>query len=165
MMERVFSARYDRIARLPGHDFRFHKHGRDGSGKADACATGLPDHAVWGTLVELDAGELATLDRYEPGYDRSVLEVEVPEGGNRRQAHVYVARPAVVDPAMVPFVWYREMVVTGGAARGLPDEYVARIAAMPARTDPKPLSHRGRGGSGVEEYGKRPPAMCRVDVD
>lgn len=144
LIERVPSARYDRIARLSGHDLRFHKHGKDGSGKADAYATGSSDHAVWGTLVEVPAGDWATLDGHEPGYDRLVVEVELPGAGTRCRAHTYVAQPAVIDSSMMPFVWYREMVVGGGIARGLPDHYLARIAAVPARSDPRSPTDRGK---------------------
>lgn len=143
LFERVSSARFNRIARLSGHDFRFHKQGRDGSGKADAYPTGSPDHAVWGALVELEAAQLAILDRYEPGYQRLTLEVEPVGEGNRRRAQVYVAQPAVVDPATVPFARYRDMVVAGGTARGLPNDYLARIAAMPARVDRDSAFNRG----------------------
>lgn len=133
LRERIGSAPFDRIARLTGHELRFHKRGRDGSGKADAYATGSPDHAVWGALVELDTRQLATLDRHEPGYGRLVVEVELSEDDLRSPAHVYIAHPAAVDPSAVPFTWYREMVVAGGAARGLPNHYLARIAAIPAQ--------------------------------
>ena len=135
LLGRVATARYDRIARLPGHDFRFHKRGRDASGKADAFPTGSQSDAVWGVLVGLNETELSTLDNFEPGYDRLVLEVELPADGSMCRASVYIAQPAAVDASLLPFSWYRQLVVAGGAARGLPDEYLARIAAMPVGSD------------------------------
>jgi len=131
---RITPVSYNRIARLPGHDFRFHKHGQDDSGKADAFATGSPDDAVWGVLVEVDAPRLATLDRYEPGYDRVLLEVEIPEDGSRCFAQTYVAQPTVIDRAMLPFAWYRRLIIAGGAARGL-----ARLVSGRDRQDAWPL--------------------------
>ncbi len=137
LLHRVPSARFGRVARLPEHDFRFHKRGRDGSGKANAYPTGSPEDVVWGVLVELDAVGLTSLDPYEPEYDRRVLEVEASDG-TPHQAYVYVAQRAAVDPSLLPFRWYRQMVVGGGAARGLPDRYLHRIAAQTARPGPQP---------------------------
>jgi hypothetical protein len=134
-LERIGTSRYGLIARLSGHDFRFHKIGRDGSGKADASATGESVDFVWGVLVELDGEEMATLDRFEPGYDRSLVEVAVPGQEDWCAVHTYLARPAAVDPSKLPFSWYRQLIVAGGTARGLPEEYLAGIAAMPARAD------------------------------
>jgi hypothetical protein len=133
LLERIASARYDRIACLSGHDFRFQKVGRDGSGKADAYPTGSSDDVVWGALVEVVDAELVALDRFEPGYDRREVEVELPNEGEWRRAFTYVAQPAVVDPSRLPFSWYRRLVAAGGLARGLPDEYLARIAGLSAR--------------------------------
>ena len=139
---RVASARYDSVARLSGHEFRFHKQGKDGSGKADAFWTGSPDDAVWGVLVELEAEDLAILDRFEPRYERRMIELETA-GQSNRAAHSYFARPTAVDPSVLPFAWYRRLVVEGGAARGLPDAYLAAIAALPARSGPEPLVRAG----------------------
>lgn len=135
LLERVASARYDRVARLAGHDFRFQKIGRDGSGKADAYPTGSSDDAVWGALVEVVDAELVALDQFEPGYDRREVEVELPDEGEWRRAYTYLARPAFVDSSRLPFRWYRQLVVAGGLARSLPDGYLDRIAALPARVN------------------------------
>ena len=57
---------------LPGHSLRFHKAGRDGSGKCDAFLTGNPRDRVMGALFELCPEQKPDLDRVEGlgrGYD------------------------------------------------------------------------------------------------
>ena len=103
---RAPSARYGSIARLSGHEFRFHKQGRDGSGKANAYRTGSSVDAVWGVLVELEAGDMAILDRFEPRYERVLVDVETTDQ-HTRPALSYFARPHAIDPAVLPFAWYR----------------------------------------------------------
>lgn len=134
LLERVPSARFDGIARLPGYTLRFHKIGRDGSGKADAYATGKDDDVVWGALVRLPGEDWSLLDGYEPGYDRLVVNVEVSDSATPMPVATYVARPESIDPARKPFTWYRQLIVEGGAARGLPAAYLRRIAGRPAST-------------------------------
>ena len=44
-------------ARLPGYTLRWHKLGRDGSGKCDIEPSNAPRAAVWGVLYEIDSAE------------------------------------------------------------------------------------------------------------
>ena len=131
LLHRIPAARYEGIARLSGHVLRFHKIGRDGSGKADAPATGRVDDVVWGALVRLTDEDLARLDAFEPGYNRRTVRVEASPEEIPREVVTYLARPESIDPARRPFGWYRDLVVDGGRARGLPLRYLNAIADLP----------------------------------
>ncbi|MDE0661113.1 MAG: gamma-glutamylcyclotransferase [Gammaproteobacteria bacterium] len=121
-------------ARLPGYALRWHKLGRDGSGKCDIEPSDPPDTAVWGVLYEINRAERDSLDAVEGlgvGYDEHMVRVET--GTVVREAVAYKARPDKLDPALRPLAWYKAHVLRGATEHGLPAEYVLRIAAVPVR--------------------------------
>lgn len=120
---------------LTGYRLRFHKRGRDGSGKCNVVATDDPGDAVHGRLFRVPAAGLDALDRCEGrGYLRERLTVE--HAGGATQAVLYVARPDWIDEALAPFDWYHRYVLEGAREAGLPAAYRAAIAAVAARPDP-----------------------------
>ena len=134
LRQRAPSARPVAVARLPGHVLRWHKLGRDGSGKCDACAAAArPEDAVWGVLFDIDEADKPGLDAAEGlgiGYDERMVHVETEAG--RRCALTYQARPDRIDPRLRPRAWYKAYVLAGAREHGLPAAYVARLAAAPA---------------------------------
>ena len=121
-------------ARLPGYALRWHKLGRDGSGKCDIEASDAPGTAVWGVLYEINRAEKDVLDAVEGlgvGYDEHAVRVDT--GTVVREAVTYKARPDKIDAALRPLAWYTAHVLRGATEHGLPDEYVRRIAAVPVR--------------------------------
>ena len=119
-------------ARLPEYTLRWHKLGRDGSGKCDIEPSDVPNAAVWGVLYEIDRAERHGLDTVEGlgvGYDERTVRVETDTVV--RQAVTYKARPDKIDPALRPLDWYKEHVLRGATEHGLPDEYVRRIGEVP----------------------------------
>lgn len=124
-------------ARLPRHALRFHKIGRDGSGKADAFFTGRGDDVVWGVVYELSRQDKTALDLAE-GLGRDYFEhrVSVIAGdGKPLVASLYTASPMMIDGRLEPFSWYKEMVVSGARQQGLPAEYVVSVESRPDRAD------------------------------
>ena len=121
-------------AELPGHALRWHKAGADGSGKCDVVEVDAPDARVHGVLYRIALSEQADLDVAEAlGVGYTDKHAAVRSGGQTLQARLYVA--LVTDPALRPFDWYRALVLAGAREHGLPDAYVAQLAAMPARVD------------------------------
>ena len=117
-------------ARLPGYTLRWHKLGRDGSGKCDIEPTEAPGDAVWGVLYEIDLADKDHLDDVEGlgiGYDEQTVRVEADSV--LREANTYKARPDKIDPTLRPLAWYKAHVLHGATEHALPDEYVRRIAA------------------------------------
>jgi len=118
-------------ARLPGYTLRWHKLGRDGSGKCDIESSDAPGAAVWGVLYRIDGAEKDRLDAVEGlgvGYDEHTVRVEADSVV--REATTYKARPDKIDPALRPLAWYKAHVLHGATEHGLPDEHVRRIAAV-----------------------------------
>ena len=118
-------------ARLPRYALRWHKLGRDGSGKCDIEATDSPGESAWGVLYEIDSADKRGLDAVEGlgvGYDEQTVFVETEN--DVAQALTYKARPDKIDPTLRPLPWYKAHVLRGAREHGLPDEYVQRIADM-----------------------------------
>jgi gamma-glutamylcyclotransferase len=120
------------VARLPDYGLRFHKRAADGSGKCDVIpATG---DTVYGGLFRLDARDLPRLDAAEEGYVRVVVRVRL--AAEAVEAVTYRARPERVAPALLPYRWYRDLVVAGARHRGLPPAYVVALEAIAVQNDP-----------------------------
>lgn len=136
MKERVPSARPITTAVLRAHALRFHKRSVDGSGKADAYATGHPADVVWGVVYEIDGAEKGKLDKVEglgSGYAEKTVAVEAPDGAEH-EAEVYFATN--IDTSLVPYGWYKRYVLEGARQQGLPDHYVDGIEAQESQNDP-----------------------------
>jgi gamma-glutamylcyclotransferase len=125
--------------KIGGHSLRFHKAGRDGSGKTDAFATGGAHDVVYGVIYEIDSEAKRKLDRFEGlGVDYVEKEVCVATAARDLPATIYCAHPSRIDPSLSPFDWYLRLVIDGARRHGLPRSYIDRIAAYPSCIDPDP---------------------------
>jgi gamma-glutamylcyclotransferase (GGCT)/AIG2-like uncharacterized protein YtfP len=124
---------------LGKHELTFNKHGRDNSGKCDACYTGHISNTVMGVLYQIESSEKAMLDSAEGlgcGYDEK--EVTVSGGkGNLEQAFIYYATN--INDSQHPFTWYKEHVLVGAREANLPKDYIAGIEAIHAVKDHDPV--------------------------
>ena len=92
-------------AHLPGHALRFHKAGKDNSGKCDAFFTGLVSDRVIGVLFEISVNGKEVLDRVEglgSGYEEKLVRV-VDAVGKEVEAFTYYA--TAIDRGRAPFGW------------------------------------------------------------
>lgn len=132
--KRVPSARGLGIACLEGHTLRWHKPGRDGSGKCDVVPDAAPGAGVWGVVHEIACDEKPALDRAEglgQGYDERLVRLSV--AGRPIDALLYIATR--IEPSPLPFDWYHALVVAGARQHGLPAAYQATIEAQPTQPD------------------------------
>jgi len=127
LIYRVPSATLVMTGRLDQHRLRFHKVGRDGSAKCDACFTGLSEDYVLGALYRIDPAHKKYLDQAEGlgnGYEIKQVTVR-PLSGDQVQAFTYYATKTAPD--IKPFHWYREHVLCGAREHCFPEEYIRRI--------------------------------------
>ena len=115
-------------ARLEDHALSFAKLGKDGSGKA--CFEPATGKTLWGALYVLSAEQFDVLDRFEGGYRRVTISVRRDDHA-LSSAITYQAERFTDDP--VPFDWYKQLIVEGARAHGLPPEWLETLAAIPAR--------------------------------
>ncbi len=117
-------------------------------------ACGDPGAHVWGVIFEILDDQKPALDRIEGlgrGYDQVRLPVTTPDG-ETHHAWLYRADPSAIDPDIVPFRWYVDLVLAGAREHGLPDDYVRRhIVGHPRRPrrQPGPEAPRARAGVAV----------------
>lgn len=139
-------------ARLPQYRLTFDKRGRDGSGKCNIVPT--PDGYVCGVLFRLPASALVDLDAIEGrGYARVAVRPVGLDSGDGYRAWCYRASARARIAGLVPFDWYRALVVEGARNHRLPVDYVEALRCTPARDDPNRFRQR-RGQSILGQSGK-----------
>lgn len=139
LKQRVPGAKFVGVGLLRGHMLQWHKVAKDGSGKCD-IATTQEDSFVYGVLYEIPANEKKNLDRAEGlGYGYEEKQVSIEMGATTHEATAYYATS--VDQSIVPFTWYKALVVAGAIEHGLPPEYVEKLRASPAKQDPDAKIH------------------------
>lgn len=118
-----------RRAFLPGHRLAFNARGTDGCTYANVAT---PGSGVRGVIYPFDEAKLTALDRFESGYDRTLMEVVV-EAGETVPAFAYIAKPtqlAVGRPTSV----YLDRILGGAREHGLPEEYIHSILSAAVAT-------------------------------
>ena len=129
---RVPSARPLCRGRLLHHALRWHKLGRDGSGKCDVAYCGKSStDVVWGVLFDIDWAEKRLLDTAE-GLGIGYLEknVTIASCDGDCAALTYQAKADMTAPSLRPHEWYKAHVLRGAREHGLPDHYVAALEAV-----------------------------------
>ncbi len=137
LRQRVPSSRPLGVASLPGHQLRFHKNGRDGSGKCNVLRSDDPTQRVLGAIYAMHPGERHLLDAAEGlgnGYRLAGERLQL-DGGSC-EVFFYVAEAAHIDDDLLPWCWYLDLVLHGARAHDLPAEYIAALARQPYRDDP-----------------------------
>jgi gamma-glutamylcyclotransferase len=125
---------------LHGYALRFHKRGRDGSGKCDAFHTGEHTDVLFGVVYSLSRSQQEKLDECEgPGYISRDVSVRTRAGVVT--AYTYVAREEHVEDGLQPFSWYKSIVVAGARVHALPAPYIERLTIVGATFDPDVERH------------------------
>lgn len=134
---RVPSARVVGVVEMPGYLLAFHKRSVDGSGKCLIYTEQGEHNKMYGVLYEFDAREKGHLDALE-GRGKGYCEqlVQFPLNGKTYTPYIYVAQSTHIDPALVPYHWYKHLVLAGARYHDLPAEYIAAIEATPSKPDP-----------------------------
>jgi gamma-glutamylcyclotransferase len=122
------------VGRLDDYRLTWHKRSADGSGKCDIAPQA--DSAVFGVVYDVSHEQMLLLDQDEKGYKRTTTLLLI--GALPRSAETYVGEKANVDVSAAPYDWYKELVLAGVKAHGLPSEYVESIGMADAKFDPKP---------------------------
>lgn len=125
---------------VAGHQLRFHKRSGDGSAKCDAYRTDSPGDVLHGVVYHISAAQQVLLDGFEgKGYAKT--EVAVNVNGELVAAYMYIADPDYVDPELVPYHWYKRLVMAGAEEFALPAQYLRAIAQVPSVSDPDNARH------------------------
>jgi hypothetical protein len=132
---RVPTARPVDVVELPGHKLAFHKRSVDGSAKCHVYTQQPSGCRAYGVLYEFHARHKRRLDMAEGnGYREARADYLLNDEGH--VPYIYVARSTHIDPRLVPYHWYKELVLAGARYHGFPDDYIRSIEATPSMTDP-----------------------------
>src|SRR5262245_58935748 len=105
---------------LEHYALRFDGTSQNWSHKAAANVVPDPGGRVWGALYEVTDEHIAGLDKHEPNYQRTTLDVMSDKTGHV-QAEVYVRPPR---PVGKPSPEYAAAILRGGEENQLPPEYL-----------------------------------------
>ncbi len=120
---------------LRGHELRWHMASRDGSGKCDVVSGPGTGQTVHGVVYRIASDEKKALDTAESlgvGYRQQIVEVEL----GAETAHALVYQALRVDASILPYDWYKTLVVSGALEHGLPALYRQQLKAAPCKPDP-----------------------------
>lgn len=110
---------------------RFHKVGRDGTGKADAFMTGNPADIVRGVIYRCAVDDKHELDRCEclgDGYEEVIVDVQI--GDQVWKTFLYEAMPHRIDTEILPAAWYHNHIIAGAREHAFPEAYQKMIAGF-----------------------------------
>jgi len=139
LVERAPSARLVTTSFLPNWSLRFHKRSKDGSGK---CNILLGSDGIHVAIFDMSVEDKLALDKIEGlGSGYSELLLEVPDIGD---CISYTAQESHIDGSLVPYDWYKELVLMGARVHGFPDNYVDQISSRPTCEDPDPDRRNNR---------------------
>lgn len=133
LQQRVASARLLGTIALNGWQLKFHKRGQDHSAKCNIIQTDNTADVVYGAIYEMLRQEKQKLDKIEglhAGYRLAQIET-----ANIGPAFFYVAEQTYIDNMLLPFDWYKRLVLAGGRYHDFPATYLARIARVESITD------------------------------
>lgn len=131
LRERIASAQPVTTGYLPDWSLHFHKRSKDGSAK---CNIVPGEDGVHVAIFDISIIDKATLDKIEGvGLGYVPVDLHVPGVG---VGATYVAAGTHVEDSLVPYDWYRELVLLGARAQGFPSHYQQMIEDIPASEDP-----------------------------
>jgi len=126
-------------AYLSGYMLSFNKRSTDKSGKGNIIESEYPDHVVHGVVFRIDISDKPQLDKAEGlGKGYSEVEVQVTCSDKVRLVFAYIADPDYIDNTLLPYDWYKDMVLAGAKEHSLPADYIAELAKIQSIMDMDP---------------------------
>lgn len=127
LQQRTPSARLVRTSAIAHYALRFHKRGyRDFSGKCNLIRQ--QDKTAFVAIYDIDKREIPLLDRAEgagAGYDRTLMTID-----GFGDCMIYLAASAYIDDSLLPFSWYKALVIAGCERLAFPASYVGSIRTV-----------------------------------
>ena len=130
LSDRISSARLINTEFLPDWSLHFHKRSVDGSGKCNIVPGGS---GVYVAVFDISDADKIVLDKIEglgSGYNE--ISLAVPGIGD---CVSYGAEDSYIRDSLIPYDWYKELVLVGARAHGFPANYVQRIEMVAAQPD------------------------------
>jgi len=137
LIYRVPSAQFLGKAIITNRALRFHKRSKDKSGKCNIVID--TNNNVYVAVYEIHESEKPALDNAEGvGYGYRTVTLEVNGYG---ECFTYVAEQSHIDDSLIPYSWYKELVLAGCEKLNFPDDYIDFIRAVPVTEDSNEKRH------------------------
>ena len=133
---RVPDARLIGTTRLDGWHPVFHKYSKDGSTKCHIQHTGHAHDVAYGAVFAMPRNQVHRLDAAEglgAGYNKRSMTVDVD--GAPLSVFTYLADPSYLMPHLLPYHWYKNLVLAGARYLHFPAAYVAALQAVASTCD------------------------------
>jgi gamma-glutamylcyclotransferase (GGCT)/AIG2-like uncharacterized protein YtfP len=128
---RVPSATVAQQATLDGHRLTFSKISSDESGKCHIVKSESANDKVEGVVFEINKDEAEKLDAFEKGYSKKTVKVLTPSGTH--DVITYVGDKT--NDRLIPYHWYKELVLAGANEHKLPSDYIAKLNEVVSKQD------------------------------
>lgn len=136
LTKRISSAKLVSAVCVNNYKLKFHKKSKDGSAKCNLIETSDEKDQIFGAIYEIDTAQKAILDGFE-GLGSGYFEhrVQIVKENNTFDCFTYIAQQSFIVDNMLPYNWYKEMVVIGAEYLQVADEYIAEIESNPSIDD------------------------------
>lgn len=137
LIQRVPNASLVGTTRLDGHTVSFSKRSQDGSSKCNLVKTKGGHSAAHVAIYKFPVSEKPALDTVEglgKGYDQTQYRVTVAE--ETLNVFTYVAASTHIVGELLPYDWYKSMVVEGARYHDFPEDYIRKLDSVPSQPDP-----------------------------
>ncbi|HRE32215.1 MAG TPA: gamma-glutamylcyclotransferase [Candidatus Berkiella sp.] len=137
------------IAKVMGYKLFFHNRGHDdASGKCNIVPVKDPNCEVYGVIYEINNRHRYLLDKDQSlgcGSQEITLKVwsvkspdthELASQENGIFAFTYIAHKDNIFEDLVPYNWYKEMILSGAKEHHLPSEYIHHLEQYAETYDP-----------------------------
>ncbi len=128
---RIPSAKFYKVISLKKYKLKFHKLGKDGSGKCNIFFTGNKKDKIYGIIYDIKDLEIKYLDRFEIGYEKKFLYLEEI----KEEIFFYSALKKFINESLRPYDWYKNFVLEGAKYFNLPKEYIRMIERVDSVKD------------------------------
>ena len=137
LVKRVQSAKIRGIGKAQGFKIEFSKKGKDNSGKATLIRTTNKSDIIWGTISTILKTEKPLLYKAEglgKGYNEEPIRIKT-ETNEDLFLITYIAEDSYIDKKLIPYSWYKTLVVEGAKENGLPEKYIEKLELQKAKED------------------------------
>lgn len=136
------------VAKVMGYRMYFHSRGlNDPSGKCNIVPVKDADSEIYGVLYEIPVSQRCLLDKAEGlGYGNQETTLKVfpanPEDKDNAipasgvYAFTYIAHKDNVFEDLVPYSWYKEIIISGAKEHHLPADYIHYLEQFASTPDP-----------------------------
>lgn len=135
LIKRVPSAKILGIGKSQGFKVEFSKKSKDKSGKATLIRTTNKSDIIWGTISIISKKEKHLLGEAEglgEGYNEEHIPIKT-ETGEDIYPITYIAEDSYIDKELIPYSWYKTLVIEGAKENGLPEKYIEKLELQKAK--------------------------------